>query len=58
MEKNTEIRKEWARPDLNIYGDMTVLTQGVGCQKPNAPNPCKPKTFGFGDDFSNNISTV
>lgn len=51
-------KKEWLKPDLTVYGDMTALTQGDGCQDPKPPKPCKPKTPGFGDDFSNNISTV
>lgn len=45
-------RKEWSQPCLVVYGDMTALTQQ--CNPPS----CKPKVNGFGDDFSNNISTL
>ncbi len=47
-----ENRKEWVQPCLVVYGDMTALTQQC------SPPACKPKEYGFGDDFSNNISTL
>ena len=49
------IKKEWVKPCLTVYGDVTSLTQ-QSCN-PNLPS-CKPKVLGFGDDFSNNISTL
>lgn len=48
MEKVHETeKKQWVKPCLTIYGDMSTLTQ--------AP---KLKDFGLGDDFNTNISTV
>lgn len=47
-----ENRKKWEQPCLVVYGDMTALTQQC------TPPTCKPKELGFGDDFSNNISTL
>ncbi|MCW5960593.1 MAG: hypothetical protein KIS76_10565 [Pyrinomonadaceae bacterium] len=45
-------KKQWVKPSLVVYGDMTALTQQC------TPPGCKPKVRGLGDDFSSNISTV
>lgn len=50
-----EKKKQWVKPCLKLYGDMATLTK-QSCS--TAPNCTKPKTLGFGDDFSSNISTV
>lgn len=44
-------KKKWVKPNVEVYGDMTVLTQ-QSCTPPN----CKPKSAGLADDLANNIS--
>lgn len=51
QQKEVEKKREWVRPELTLYGDMTALTQQC------LPPTCKAKTTGLGDDFSQNIST-
>lgn len=54
-ETPNEVKKQWVKPCLTVYGDMASLTQ-QSCN-PSLPN-CKPKVLGLGDDFSSNISTL
>ena len=53
-----EERKGWTRPELTVYGELTVLTRHCGPPTPRGRPGCKPKALGFADDFASHISEL